>query len=409
MAKPLRWIVKILKFFFFLVFGILFLAFWLSMVVSPVYDFPEPKPFSGDQWYNPYADLDTGHWRKSNFQVQSKAWAGMTNGQNNPAERVWHDYGALGYDVITISDYMKINMHSEEGKPFIPVYEHGFGVFKTHQVNIGAKEVLAWDYFLYHSRNNKQFILNMLRDKSDVVAIAHPSVRNAYSFDDMAHLTGYDLIECLSNYRNSLEHWDAALSGGKPMFMVATDDAHDLDNFYDWGKTATLIHSPTLEEDSLIERMRRGHAYGYEPFVYSVDTWDRKVSKWNAIPTLTSAEIVNGSWEIKASLPILSVMFIGQGGDTLRSETFKDPGPDMVRYELGPKDTYVRAEIELSNQDMIYLNPVLRTDGGIPVVEQASINWLKTIVIRGILLLLTFVGIRYLLRRRKKIKAATAS
>lgn len=408
MPTVLRWILLPIKYLLYLVAFVLFLSFWLSLVVCPVYDFPDPEPFSGDSWYNPYEGLDSNHWRVSNFQVQSAVWAGMTNGQNNPAERVWNDYGACGYDVITISDYMQINEYRQEGMPYLPVYEHGYGVFKTHQVNIGAESVVPWDYFLYQSRNNKQFILNLLRDKSEVVAIAHPSVRSAYSFSDMQHLTNYDLVECLSNYKNSLEHWDVTLSAGKPMFLLADDDAHNLDNYYDWGKTATLIHSPSLNEDSLMARLKHGHAYGYEPFVYSVDTWERKVTKWNNIPFLQYARIIDGNYKVSATRPMISVKFIGQGGDTLRHLTFKEPGPSSVQYSLKAEDTYVRVEMELDNQDVIYLNPIIRSDGGIPTVELATINWFKTILIRGILVFLTFLGIRYWVKRRKRRKLRLA-
>ncbi|MCU0722125.1 MAG: hypothetical protein MUC63_00655, partial [Planctomycetes bacterium] len=56
------------------------LVFWYYLK-APVYDFPAPKPFSVSALYNPYQGLDSLNWRRANFQVQSRAWGGLTDGR----------------------------------------------------------------------------------------------------------------------------------------------------------------------------------------------------------------------------------------------------------------------------------------------------------------------------------------
>ena len=50
---------------------------------APVYEFPEPEPFSGDRYYNPYEGLDSTGWQKCNFHFHVKEWWGLTAGRNN--------------------------------------------------------------------------------------------------------------------------------------------------------------------------------------------------------------------------------------------------------------------------------------------------------------------------------------
>ena len=85
-------------------------AFYLS---APIYDFSEPQEFTGSKLYNPYKNMDNEFWRKYNFQVQSKAWGGVTDGRKNTNELIDSVYRELGFDYVATSDYMKINDHGQ--------------------------------------------------------------------------------------------------------------------------------------------------------------------------------------------------------------------------------------------------------------------------------------------------------
>ena len=105
---------------------------------TPVYDFPAALPFRGAHWYNPYATVaPAAHWLKANFHAHTRAWGGLTNGHQTAGE-ITNTYRALGYDVIGISNYHRIDDTFAAESSYMPSYEYGYSVRKTHRLAIGA-------------------------------------------------------------------------------------------------------------------------------------------------------------------------------------------------------------------------------------------------------------------------------
>jgi len=342
--------------------------------IPPVYQFSEPTAFHGNQWYNPYSKIDTNHLRLSNFQIQSKSYGGITNGRNNSSERVFSTYKNLGYDVITISDYMKINTYSEDSLPHVTVYEHGYGAFKNHQVCLGASEVMWLDFPLFQSQNSKQFVLNELKKKNKCVAIAHPSLRDAYSLEDMKVLRGYDLIEALSNFKNSLELWDAALSSGNPVFLIADDDAHNLDKPNDYGRVATVIHSENTAEDSLLSALKKGDSYGLVVQTPEGDSHEAKARRFKKLPQMLAHTVINDSVYLHFSDSIQELKAVGQDGKVLLDLALNNQY-SFYRFALADVPHFVRFEVKMKDGSKIYTNPLIRSENGkIPVAFQAGVD-----------------------------------
>lgn len=370
---------------------------FLTLVVSPVYNFPETQPFNGSVWHNPYDEVDEYQWRLGNFQIQSAAWGGLTNGQNNPSDRVFDVYKRLGYEVITISDYMKINDYHPEDIPLVPVYEHGYGIQKTHQVCIGARSVVPLDYPLFQTLNSKQYILEQLSATSDLVAIAHPSVRNAYRLTDMEKLTHVELIEALSNFQHSIAHWDAALSAGRPLYLLANDDTHNLDNPFDYGKVATVLHCDTISTETVVTSLRKGTAYGLLIHTPENENHERKFERFQDLPHLNAVTISGDSLTVSADRPIREVRFVGQGGQVREIVAVDSVA---ASYVMTADDTYIRAEITIDPGHIIYTNPVYRTENGLkPTLAVATINWPLTLLYRAGFMLLLAVPLTWLVRR----------
>jgi hypothetical protein len=213
---------------FLLLITLIIVVFFIVYAVAPVYEFPAPTPFSGKVINNPYHKLDTALWRKGNFQVQSKVWMGLTDGRKNEAKAIYAVYHQLDYDVVAITDYMKINRFEKDKEGYISAYEHGYGLWKTHQVCLGTNHITWLDYPFYQTLSHKQHILNTLKRHCEVLAIVHPKVRNGYDLNDMKFLSNYDLLEALSHYAISLNYWDLALSSGHPVYIISNDDSHDV-------------------------------------------------------------------------------------------------------------------------------------------------------------------------------------
>ena len=371
-----------------LIIGGFFLLFVLLTLYAPRYNFPDPKPFNGNQFYNPYQDLDTSRWLKANFQVQSQVWGGITNGRHNRSEDVAELYHRLGYDFICFSDYQQINRYNENSSLFIPAYEHGFGIRKWHQVCIGAQKVMWLDYPLWQTLSQKQHIISKLGEENDIVAIAHPKLLNSYPTTDFKFLSGYNLIEVFNQISCSEAHWDSALSTGHPAFILSDDDAHDISNPHLVARYCTYIKAPVHSRQGVVSALKSGKAYGAELYMAEEDGYPEKIAYAGQMPYLRSARIVGETFTVEVSQYPLSIRFIGQNGTTKSSVI----GLKKASYLIRKDDTYIRAEILFPNKwggpgTRFLLNPVFRYVGNNPVhMPEVSIDAAGTLINRGVAL-----------------------
>lgn len=369
---------------------LLLIVFFVIYAIAPVYKFPEYKPFAGDNIYNPYKNIDSTAWKKGNFQVQSRAWLGITDGRNNSNEAIQTLYGLLGYDIIVTSDYMKINRFGEDKISFIPTYEHGYGIRKTHQVCIGSEKVNWIDYPFFANKNHKQHVLNVLRKNNQVVALAHPSLRNGHTLDDMRILTNYDLIEVLNELKSSIEHWDVALSSGHKVFILSNDDAHDIFDPSEVGRKCTFINSVSGKGSDVVQALKSGKAYGVDIGYTPGSDFVERAKIHKSIPQLDRVTVMNDTLTVKVSKTPKLISFIGQNG--IIKTTVADT--NQASYKIAASDTYIRTEIAYEDGTILYLNPVYRYSGTAPAdAELATIDQTKTWVQRGIALIITIIVI----------------
>ena len=395
-------ILRILKYtglFVAYLIGFLLLVFTLKYITCPVFDFEKEEPFSGDEIYNPYTGIENHKWWKGNFQVQSYAWAGITAGRRNSNDEIYDVYKKLGYDIIATSDYQRINRY-HEGKPgYIPVYEHGYGIQKSHQVLIGAKQVLWKDYPFFQTIHNKQHIINKLREDNELIFLAHPKLRNGYSVEDMTILTGYTGIEVLNNFRTSTEHWDAALSAGNYVTILGNDDAHDVSNPDEIGHHCTLISAPSIQQEDIIHALKLGSAIGVKAWRPLGETMEDKVKRIGRLPRLLRAEIKNDTFYISTDSLIKETRFIGQEGQIRKID--KSARSPFITFSA--QDKYIRTEIEFANRITFYLNPVCRYDGSAPAtLPEPVVDHYRTRLLRIIgFATLIFIGINVILLKKR--------
>jgi hypothetical protein len=395
--KILRFIGRLLLFFVLAVFLVVVVMY----LRCPVYRFPQPHLFTGQQIYNPYQGMDPSHWRKANFQVQSYAWCGLTDGRKNSNEQIHDIYSLLGYDVIGISDYMKINRYGHEKPSYVPVYEHGYSIKKVHQVLIGAGRVLWRDYPLYQNIDYKQDIINHLRKDNQLIFLAHPLLRHGYSLRDMHYLTNYDGIEVLNNARLSIHHWDEALSAGHFATILGDDDGHDLSNPDEAGRRCTIINAPAVTAADIIDALKRGNAFGADVAWIPGESYASKKIKHDDLPVVTAVDVVHDTLQVAVDRPAV-FRFIGQGGVLRKTDT----AITRALYAIQPADTYVRTEIAFPNGTVYYLNPVIRYNGVFPIEQPAAVidkgltllfRIIYVIVAAGVL---SWLYLRYFRRRR---------
>lgn len=379
-----------------LIIPLVLLLVWFY-ATAPVYRFASPRPFTGDHIYNPYQNIQGIHWLAGNFQVQTRVWLGLTNGRKNTSVAVWNAYRRLGYDIIAISDYQSINKVFKDSLGYIPVYEHGYGIFKTHQVCLGSRRVLWRDYPLGATLSQKQHIIHLLLNDNELVALAHPDLRSGYRPQELKYLSGYQLMEVLNGARVSLGHWDTTLSWGYPAFILANDDAHDIFKPGEIGNYVTLIAATKPEPFEILQALKKGSAYGVR-----VLTDQHTEGFIKQLPQLISCEISSGdTLKIRFSDTADEIRFVGQGGkirSIIRRATH-------AALPFSQQDTYIRVEAEFGGKAILYLNPVFRYAGGeLQLPKRAMHDARATHRLRGIfvagLLLLGFITLKW----KKKMK-----
>jgi hypothetical protein len=357
------------------ILGLIFLL-TLQYLNIEVFNKEQNIPFSGDLFYNPYKNFTT-NTLKANFHTHSKSQNNTDNNPNDPA-RILEHYKSNGYDIISLSNYQKISKDLTASN-YIPVYEHGYNVKKTHQLVINSEKVSFFDFPLFQNYNTEQQVIRKLSSTGGLIALAHPNLREAYKESDMKYLKGYDFIEVFNNYKISANIWDAALTSGYPAWLLADDDCHDISrsnlSFNNW----TRISSTGGTREEIISALKRGSHYGVRNLTHKeVNFLDSCVVKGNYI---------NVYFRNKAD----KIIFISDNGSVKRE--ISDVA--NAQYEISGNESYVRIEA-INGDEMIYLNPVIRYNGreltinsGFPTINIASTLILRSLFfISGISILL---------------------
>lgn len=355
--------------------------------LCPIYDFPDPHPFHGDHWYNPYEDLD-GIWLKANFHAHSRSWLGATDGRD-PVEDVIEHYDRIGYDIISLSNYMSIARLDTLNANYIPVYEHGYNIGKTHQLAMGAERVVWADFVFGQNIHHKQNIIKRLNKHSESVVLAHPRMQNSYKGRELARLTDYHLFEVLNHYTNSEALWDTLLSSGRIAWILGNDDTHDISRPKETGRRWTLINALSPERDAVYKALRKGRTIG-------IDGWQGQIEN-----RLTRLRVQNDTLNVECERPAKEIVFIGQHG----RERFITTDTRIAKLPLRADDRYIRTRI-LGETTVMLLNPIIRYDGRHLPESSSRRNetrtWAKRIIYGFVIATGLVFGMKLSRRRRKR-------
>jgi hypothetical protein len=342
---------------------------------TEVYDFPKTSKFEGKYWYNPYQNIDNTTL-KANFHAHTKAWAGLSNGHDSPLA-FGKDYESKKYDIGGISNYFS----TSEATSGLPIYEQGFNFFKRHLLAIGSKQVQCFDYPLWQNSSQMQQIINRRRGPNTLIALAHPSFFGGRSAPDMQQLVGYNFVEILSYYSNSLSHWDQALCQGQLVWLLVNDDSHNLKT-QPLGKHYTRIYANNNAE--LMASLKMGRHYG-------VKTDNINTESGLEIKNLTIVDNNILHYNFGKNALTISIIADGKLWKKLSGLAGNIKLPDA-------KTSYIRFEVE-GHHATLYTNPIVRQAGTLPILaanKQVSVNiastiWYKAKVLLGMLFLMFFL------------------
>jgi hypothetical protein len=371
------------------VLGLLAAVVLLPYACGPIYRFPAPSPFIGSTLRNPYAGSGDS-WQRANFHAHGRAWSGLTNGRLQSDEEIVRAYRSFGYSVAGVSDYHHIAAH--EGVATLPIYEHGYNVGKRHQLAIGAREVVWFDFPLGQTLSHQQFVIDRVARSADLVALAHPSSRDGYTPENLTALTGYQLIEVANGPFRYEEAWDAALSAGRAVWALGNDDTHDLSDPRRTAMAWTMINAPSNELHDIVDALRAGRAYA--------------VSRTNEIASaietsLRTFTVADNTLSVSVNGEPSTFTFIGQGGSI--RETVEEAME--ASYTFAADDTYVRTVVR-SPRTSMFLNPVIRQDGAQHAAAVATVNVARTWIFRGALAVSACVVLFLFYRRPPMLQSA---
>jgi hypothetical protein len=340
--------------------------------IAPVYRFPAPRPFAGPAIWNPYARL-IGTWQPAALHVHGRGGLRIGDGRQPDAEAasLLHQ---MGYTVVGLANHQRKS--DEVPGVTISIYEHGYNAGKRHQLAIGARDVRWFDVPLWQTRSQKQYVIDRVHDRADLVAIAHPTEHRAYTDNDLRDLTGYELLEVVNGPFSAQDLWDAALSAGHPVWGIATDDTHNLTDFRRTATAWTMIDAAAPNQHDVVEALRAGRMYGV------------KGLRAHSRTALHAVSVQHDTIVVTCAGEPAAFTFVGQDGRVLSTS----PRGWTARYTLRPDDSYVRTLVHAADATL-YLNPVLRYDGRSPARSGAAINAGATWLLRGAALAVALLSV----------------
>lgn len=388
---------KIAKFFAAVLLGAVALLV-LMQGITPVYDFPDPRPFSGDSLHNPYAGLDSSAFAAGFRKINTHAHQTMVNGMvefpEYTIDEFKKEYRDAGYSLALISDHQYLNANSP-----VPIYEHGVNFSNYHIQCYGAESVWWVDFpLMVRPRHQMYWFMSQLEGELPLIAVNHPSrLRMGAQPKHLTTLKGYNLLEM--DHHGAKGPWDYALSAGYYSTLIATDDAHNRDSLghrFQNRYTMAAI-GDNLSAKNLYATLKQGQSYG-------VELQPGKSPRGAGTePKIQNITLKGDTLTISVVDTASSIIFIGQNGE-IRGEAVDTT---TASYVITLDDTYIRTEVNLPNGMIVWLNPVARISALTPMVD-ATINvWLTIlnsvlwVVLFGVVVWLIFRLYRRRPRRAK--------
>ena len=373
--------------------------------VSIIYDFDGPKPFEGEEIFNPYRSFNRDvRWKKANFHVHTRVKGIFNECEYWPAEvQEFHD--RFGYDIVTFSNHNELTPHPFDSTLQVNVYEHGYNLFKFHKLVFGSEDVNRFDHLLPLLASQWQFQIEMLHNGCDMIQLNHPLRTTGTSRRLMQKLSGYEIMELDCGKSTENEFWDWALSAGHYSFGLANDDLHYPDRTVKFARRCNFIQTPSGSWSDLKAALSGGCYYSMRIPDYGNGNWETKRERNLNLPCITDIGLQDSTIYIAFSQEADSIKFFGQDHTTLA--LMKESA--FASYTMAPADRYARITAYFRDGEVIYTNPFARYDAAkSPTPDRGKrykANIPLTIMFNAALLLLLAVSgtvyYRYITRRKK--------
>ena len=351
--KALRFLLKAITAIFFIA-----LMTITATSVSPIYNFAKPAPFTGNDIFNPYKNIDTAHcWKKANFHVHTRVKGIFNECEYWPGE-VHERLAELGYDIVTFSNHNELTTHPFDSALQINVYEHGYNLFKFHKLVFGSAKVNRFDHLLPLLASQRQWQLDILRKESDIIQHNHPLRTTGTTRDVMEKLGGYHIMELDCGKSTENEFWDQALSAGHYSFGLANDDLHHPDKTSKIARRCNFLCTPSGTYSDIKECLLSGCYYSMRIPDYGNGDWEIKTRMNHCLPRINDIGLRDSTIYITLSATADSIKVFGQHHTTLMTRN----DAATAEYTMQPDDHYARFTAYMPGGEVIYSNPFARYD-----------------------------------------------
>ena len=331
--------------------------------ISPIYNFRKPEPFTGNDIFNPYRDLDTANmWKRAVFHVHTRV-----KGPFPPNEcpmwpqEVYNAYEKFGYDIVTFSNHNEITKHPFDSSLQVNVYEQGYSPYKFHKLVFGSQRVHHWDPLFPFLASQKQFELDRLGKDSDFIQINHPYRTIGTCRSHMEAISGYEIMELDTGVSTENEYWDWALSAGHYSFGTANDDLHHPERQWCIAVRCNFLNSPSGRYEDLKQTLLGGASYAMRVPDYGGGDWKIKHRENVDLPYVRDIGLDGQTIYMSVSERADSIRVTGQDHRTLSVTA----DCDSISYTLPSDEPYARLTAYFPQGEVIYSNPFARYDASV--------------------------------------------
>ena len=290
-------------------------------------------------------------WYKGNIHTHTTE----SDGDADPHKVVsW--YRRHGYDFLVLSDHNHLTIldYSSRRRFKRPVMIPGEELSPplVHLNGIGISRVIE-PIETSDVVTTLQANINAILQAGGIASLNHPNAGWAFDHTHINQLSGASLLEVFNGWPGASgegaldkpsyeEIWDGVLSAGRPIFGVATDDAHHYSDFSylraNPGRGWLMVHALELTSDAIVEAMASGAFYP------------------STGVTLTGLQLAQDriSFGIEQEHScIYATRFIGRNGRLLAESAGNE-----AEYRPRGNEGYVRATISSSSGAKAWTQPV---------------------------------------------------
>ncbi len=347
--------------------------------ISPIYNFAEPKQFSGDDIFNPYEGVDSySVWQRANFHTHTRIDSPLNECDYTPRQTL-DAYEKLGYDYVAFTNHNYLTEHPNR-EQHISAYEHGYNLLKYHKVAFGPEHVMRFDHLLPILASQRQWQIDLLRRSCDFLQLNHPLRTPLTCNDMMRKLSGYSIMELDSGRSTECQYWDVALSAGHYSFGLTNDDLHYPERSDKIARRCNFLASPTANAEDVIRTLKRGAFYSMRLPDYGHGDWEEKYVRNSSLPYINNIGVRGDTIYLSLSESAERIVAFGQ-----EHRTLLDIGnTQSVEYPLPHNEPYARFVVYFDSGEVIYTNPFARYNKSIdsyPTTNsEHSVNIALTII-----------------------------